>query len=50
MEYWSIGYKVSSSFEAYEEGFFSVENQTALVLGSFGMLILLVWLVIIWII
>ena len=46
----TIAEEVSSSFEAYEEGFFSVGNQTALVLGSFGMLILLVWLVIIWII
>ena len=44
-----IAEEVRCSFEAYEEKFFSVRNQAAMVFGSFGILIMLVWLVIIWI-
>jgi hypothetical protein len=45
----TIAEEVRCSFEAYEEKFFSIKNQAAIVFGSFGILILLVWLVIIWI-
>ena len=45
----TIAEEVRCSIEAYEEKFFSVKNQTAMVFGSFGILILLVGLVIMWI-
>ncbi len=48
MELETIAEEVRCSFEVYEEKFFSVKNQAAMVLGSFGLLILLVWLLIIW--
>ena len=44
-----IAEEVRCSFEAYEEKFLSVKNQTTAVFGSFGILILLIWSVIIWI-
>jgi len=45
----TIAEEVRCSFEAYEEKFFSVKNQMVMVFGSFGILIILLWLVIIWI-
>ena len=45
----TIAEEVRCSFEAYEEKFFSVKNQIVMVFGSFGILIILLWLVIIWI-
>ena len=45
----TIAEEVRCSIETYEEKFFSVKNQTTAVFGSFGILILLIWLVIIWI-
>lgn len=49
MELETIAEEVRCSFEAYEESFFSVKNQATMVFGSFGLLLLLVWLAIIWI-
>ena len=43
----TIAEEVRCSFEAYEEKFFSVKNQMVMVFGSFGILMILVWLVII---
>jgi hypothetical protein len=45
----TIAKEVRCSFEASEEKFFSVKNQAAMVFGSFGVLTMLAWLVIIWI-
>jgi len=45
----TIAEEVRCSFEAYEEKFFSVKNQMAIVLGSFGILMMLTWLAIIWV-
>lgn len=45
----TIAEEVRCSFEAYDEKFFSVRNQTVMVFGSSGILIMLIWLVIIWI-
>lgn len=45
----TIAEEVRCSFEDYEDKFFSVKNQAAMVLGPFAILIILAWLTIIWV-
>ena len=45
----TIAEEVRCSFEAYDEKFFSIRNQAIMVLGPFGILIMLIWLAVIWI-
>jgi hypothetical protein len=45
----TIAEEARSCLEAYDEKFFSVKNQTLMVFGSFGIIIMLIWLVVIWI-
>ena len=45
----TIAEEVRSCFEVYDDKFFSAKNQTLMVFGPFGILIMLIWLVVIWI-
>ena len=45
----TIAEEVRSCLEAYDDKFFSVKNQTLMVFGPFGILIMLIWLVVNWI-
>jgi hypothetical protein len=46
----SIANEVRYTFEPYNSDFFSIKNQLVTVLGSFGILIVLFWLLIVWIV
>lgn len=49
LELETIAEEVRCSFEAYDEKFFSIRSQAIMVLGPFGILIMLIWLAVIWI-
>jgi hypothetical protein len=46
----SIANEVRYAFKPYDTDFFSIKNQLVTVLGSFAILIVLFWLLIVWII
>jgi hypothetical protein len=45
----SIANEVRYSSKPYEKDFFSIKNQFLMVFGSFGFLIFLIWMLILWI-
>jgi hypothetical protein len=45
----SVANEVKYSSEPYENDFFSIKNQFLMVLGPFGCLIFLIWMLILWI-
>ena len=46
----SIANEVSYTYQPDHAGFFSIKNQLVAVLGSFGVLIVLFWLLVVWIV
>ena len=46
----SIANEVRYAFKPYDTDFFSIKNQLVAVFGSFGIIIVLFWLLIVWII
>ena len=46
----SIANEVAYSYQGYDADFFSIKNQLVAVLGSFGVLSVLFWLLVVWIV